>query len=788
MAVTATFAADFSSFQEAVAQADVSLKNIDDGAAKVGTSLTKMSNSLSGTSIIQQATLMAQAVQNVGGVSALTEAELAKVGAVAQEAAAKLTALGQDVPPGIQNIADAAKNVNTQHVNLLSTLSQVAAAFGVAWSVQGAVSFIQTIVDEAQTLRNLSLQTRINVEDLQVLTDATKEYGIEGDQLGRALFQLQQRIAGGDQSVATAYHLMGLSIDDVREKDPIDLFLTTERGLGSLSGAIQDTAAQDLFGGRLGSSLIAFSKGADDAIAKSRDLNKVASTESVEAAAAYADAIGRATASVHAWFTELVGGLQHLSDGDQILNTATAKAGTLAVLWAQIQDLATSSFSGGANVSHLTDLLDGLNQKATATVAAESALAAQARDLAAAGGPLNSGLTVQLGIHQQIAAAMTAQQQAAKFMASVEIDSAKPLLDFQEADLDQLNAIGQLTAKNAAALGVNIDQFDAYKKKLEDIKTSTEELQKASDKTWEGMLAKQKLEEDEILVVTKLWDQYTEAINDSSSSTFDKAGAAIDKWVADTIAANQKAKTDTLAFYLAVGAVQDAQWQKLTANTLASTQGTHEYFIKLASDAQAAYDFATAHSTSYGNAQIASLRAAAEAAKDAANQWSASFDPVIAKTTSDIAGVTAAVVGLSSAERAASSVGGISNSDEASAEQAAVSGNGTDPLVAALVASGYSINEALAIASGGGALIGGPKGNSLTGKRASGGPVSSGGTYLVGENGPELFSPQSSGVISPNGGGGPMVTNHIYVNGTAADVARQVADQIMKTLMRSQKL
>jgi len=52
------------------------------------------------------------------------------------------------------------------------------------------------------------------------------------------------------------------------------------------------------------------------------------------------------------------------------------------------------------------------------------------------------------------------------------------------------------------------------------------------------------------------------------------------------------------------------------------------------------------------------------------------------------------------------------------------------------------------------------------GARALGGPVAPGGSYLVGERGPELFTPSSSGNITPNGamgGGGNTVT--INVNG-----------------------
>jgi hypothetical protein len=50
----------------------------------------------------------------------------------------------------------------------------------------------------------------------------------------------------------------------------------------------------------------------------------------------------------------------------------------------------------------------------------------------------------------------------------------------------------------------------------------------------------------------------------------------------------------------------------------------------------------------------------------------------------------------------------------------------------------------------------------ISGTRASGGPVMGGGTYLVGERGPELFTPSSSGNIAPNhamGGGGNITVN-----------------------------
>jgi hypothetical protein len=63
------------------------------------------------------------------------------------------------------------------------------------------------------------------------------------------------------------------------------------------------------------------------------------------------------------------------------------------------------------------------------------------------------------------------------------------------------------------------------------------------------------------------------------------------------------------------------------------------------------------------------------------------------------------------------------------------------------------------------------------GGRAAGGPVSAGTTYLVGERGPELFTPSGSGSIIPNhrlGGGGSGI--NITVNGAIdpESVARQI--------------
>ena len=87
-------------------------------------------------------------------------------------------------------------------------------------------------------------------------------------------------------------------------------------------------------------------------------------------------------------------------------------------------------------------------------------------------------------------------------------------------------------------------------------------------------------------------------------------------------------------------------------------------------------------------------------------------------------------------------------------------------------------------------LGGGGDAPQVDGARASGGPVSAGKTYLVGERGPELFSPSNAGVITPNhalrassaaNSNVPpiQVTNHFQISGAgnAEAVAQAVVDR-----------
>jgi hypothetical protein len=72
------------------------------------------------------------------------------------------------------------------------------------------------------------------------------------------------------------------------------------------------------------------------------------------------------------------------------------------------------------------------------------------------------------------------------------------------------------------------------------------------------------------------------------------------------------------------------------------------------------------------------------------------------------------------------------------------------------------------------------------GGRAMGGPVSAGTTYLVGENGPELFTSATSGTIIPNNKMGSGNTINITVNGAldSEGTARTIVDILNRSQAR----
>jgi len=72
----------------------------------------------------------------------------------------------------------------------------------------------------------------------------------------------------------------------------------------------------------------------------------------------------------------------------------------------------------------------------------------------------------------------------------------------------------------------------------------------------------------------------------------------------------------------------------------------------------------------------------------------------------------------------------------------------------------------------------------VTGQRAEGGPVLGGERYLVGERGPEVFTPMSAGAVQPLAPAAPVNVT-IVAGGSAADSVRRSERQIAAAVARA---
>jgi hypothetical protein len=807
--ISGKFLADFESFYTACAKAEISLKAFESGAGTVETKLNKMADSFSGRKIVQEATLMAKVFQDAGGAAAFTEAELSRMGAVGAEAAEKLRVLGKDVPAGIQKIAAETRVATTAHDALRSTVKELALEFAAMFTVERGFEFLKNVVEQASALKNLSQQTQINVVDLQVLAGATRTFGIDADTLGKGLYTLARNIAGGDASVVTGLHLMGLSLKDVENLHGKELFLKVMDGLSTLQGGLRDTAAADVFGSRIGAALAGASKGMRAAMEDASRLNTVMGKESVEALEQYDTAIKRAETNLSALAANALG---PLAEGFNTLNEAAAKgASKWAIFWAMVQDAGTS-LGTFQNAEHLATLLDHLNVKAEAAAAATKHLA---------------------GAHHEAAVALTEHQQAARFMATLEQDAGEKLDAWQVKNLAHLKEIGALNAANAAAIGVNATQFEKYRAEQEASAAATKKMADAMTELhsagvgWQGTMAtingttleavrgylaagvsqdalataykltaaqvksvtqfmadqvaQQKLNDAAILVTTQLWDAYDALRVEHGGTATDQQIAQIDRWAADVAAQTHKAGTDTVEFYDALVAVSAEKMNAIRANwgalTEAASTDSKAGLQQIADKAAATFAIALTHVGEWSEGTIRKFQDTAIAAQKAADDWGQSFDGAL--NSPALSGAAATAAGTIKEEFTATFNSVSAGADAMANHVAAVLGalTQTDAYRKAgfFVSPGFGTAETINAS----ALRG--IGKTIP-AYAGGTNYAPGGAALVGERGPELINLPKGSRVTPNGGWGGVTVNIGAIHASGAHEGRAAADAIVAQL------
>ncbi len=290
MALTATFKADFQDLFTKVQQAQEKLGGLSQGAITTGTSFDRMVNSFSGTRIVNEANAMVKVVDQLGGTSKLTAAELQKIGAIASEAAAKLTAMGQTVPPGIQKIADETKNANTHFKTMEDVAGDLGKALGGLFAVEKVTEFVKGLFEAADSLVKLSDKTGVSIETLQQFQIVGEDAGNTVDEITSAITKMENKLVGGDAKAIGAIAKLGLSFEDIQRLTPENQFIAISDAIRKIDDPAQQVnIAMALFGKAGAEILPTLKKGFDDL----KNSSAVMSTATVKAFDDAGDAIKR---------------------------------------------------------------------------------------------------------------------------------------------------------------------------------------------------------------------------------------------------------------------------------------------------------------------------------------------------------------------------------------------------------------------------------------------------------------------------------------------------------------
>ena len=146
---------------------------------RLSISFTRMSASLDGSKIINQAALTVAAIENIGGVTKLTAAEQNKANLIFTEAIAKMNALGMSIPPLISEYAaltGALKQqevVNLAHIQALKMREAetiaVAKAETAAWEMVAKARVAQ------ETMVNTAHATALKMREAETIAAAKAE-------------------------------------------------------------------------------------------------------------------------------------------------------------------------------------------------------------------------------------------------------------------------------------------------------------------------------------------------------------------------------------------------------------------------------------------------------------------------------------------------------------------------------------------------------------------------------------------------------------------------------------
>lgn len=835
--LTARFVADFAPFSAAVQQAEVELKGLETSSASVEKSLNRMVDQFSGRKLIQDANLMAEAVERVGGASKLTEKELASIGARASEAVQKMESLGLDVPQRLQDLAAHAKDgagaldrmgvaVGTFIGNFASGLLQR--------GIDGVLGLGTAAFETASQINTLSQRLGVSAEMVQGLSHAAGQTGTSIDTFAAAITKLNLNLAEGDKSTINALKALGIEYETIMALSPDERILA----LGDALKGVEDPLEQvrigtELMGKGFVEMVPAVASGLRDLVDETEGMSNDTVQRLAEAQDAWQEfyekiviVTGNIIAEILSAGPKLADAMDRLGPTDTLIAALRARFALLTGDWSFVADAADNA----------ADVIDGSGVPALERSGDAAARARQSlRELEAQQREQEKAAKEQAEANKKAADELARWSETfAKVTAA-----ATPWQEVLATSDDQLNEwiqsllrAGVSVQDIATAYSVSTGLVEANSRALKE----NDDTLKAISRTYDDL--------------GKLTDEYNRLVQERTMSTVDKQIAEITRWVDATKGKLMERNTLTNESEAMIDAIATERINKLMVNEdtlhrhridnlqntaqverntlqdmLDAEVGTYTPQViaaqqqKVRAAEEAAGEFADTWNEGFKRTADGAKEESEktrrhwqEAAQEASLSWSEAMD-LVRQGKGEMSGTISgggpgSMVTLSPWGRQG---GGLSSTPttvpwgspehQAYIAKMAAQGRyfgpvetrGPHPAYPGYESGGANIIGpdwgALGMGGGGGAW----EWNNAP-PRAIGGPVKSGEPYLVGERGPELFLPNADGTILPNesmlgpnagvGGSSNLVMHNTFnVNGTGQDIARTVMAEITR-LMR----
>lgn len=325
-------ASNSAEFQRDMGKASTSVEGFDKTAKNAGKSLAAMVSSFDGTKAAAEANKVAQAVNQVGGASKLTEQELGRVRATLDATIAKFNTMGREVPADIQKVRNEITQLDQaaaqtsaptggigQWGGALSMVSRILPGLSVAGAVAGITSLARSALEAADKFVTLSEKTGASIETVQRWDYVAEQTGTTVEAFGNNAFKLGINVAAGTDKVRSAIGSLGIAYEELRSLKPEDQFaLVIEKLEGVESVTERNRLGQILFGRQFAEIATAVSEGYTRIASEA----SVAGEAQVRAAEAAGDAWDRLKSKIAAVALGAVGRVaQELLDTAASLDT-----------------------------------------------------------------------------------------------------------------------------------------------------------------------------------------------------------------------------------------------------------------------------------------------------------------------------------------------------------------------------------------------------------------------------------------------------------------------------------